>query len=138
MYALRTIPNGALAGDVLVANTSDVLLLDASGNVVKTYTLPGSTSGIFSLNLDPNGTDFWTGSYTTTDVYEVNIATGAIDEQWSTGSGSNTFYGLAVFGELTTTSAPEPATLALFGTGIAGLAALRRRRRKAAAKAQLV
>ena len=139
IFAMRTITTGAMAGDVIVANSINALLLDPSGNIIKTYTLPSNSGEDFSLNLDPNGTDFWTGDIASRNVWEVNIATGAIDQQWTVGPGS--FYGLAVFGELTTGGGggggngggvPEPVTLLLFGAGLAGVAGLRRRGKKSA------
>ena len=54
-YAHRLLPGGGM----LVADTSLVVRLDASGNQIQTYTFPG-TSLIFALNLDPDGTSFWT------------------------------------------------------------------------------
>jgi len=133
IFAMRVIASGAFAGNVLVANSSNVLMLDATGHVVKTYTLTGEAGLVFSLNLDPNGTDFWTGAANSDQVWEVNIATGAIDEQFHV---TGEFYGLSVFGEITTSggggggggSVPEPTTLALFGAGLVGLGLMRRRR----------
>ncbi len=119
-YAHRILSNGG----ELVADTSEVVQLDASGNIVKTYTIPG-TSLLFALNLDPNGTDFWTADYFNGDVFEVNIATGAIDESWNAGLvGGGPLGGLAVFGEICATcgpSAPEPSALVLLGSALVGL-----------------
>jgi hypothetical protein len=91
-----------------------------------TYNLPGNGGGDFSLNLDPSGTAFWTADFATGTVWEVNIATGAILEQWNSGSGST--FGVSVFGEKGTIT-PEPASLLLVGTGLAGLAAKLRKKK---------
>ena len=126
-YALRVIPTGSTsAGDVLVADSSNALLLSSSGAILMTYALPGNGGGDFSLNLDPNGTDFWTGDFTTGNIWEVNIATGAIDNTFNSGSGA--LFGIAVFGEKVIGRAPEPATMSMIGLGLVGLGVLRRRK----------
>jgi hypothetical protein len=130
-YALRIIPTGTLAGDVLVANSTNALLIGPTGTVITTYALPGNTGGDFALNLDPNGTDFWTADFGTGNVWEVNIGTGAIDEQWSSGTGGSTVFGLTVFGQQTasgggggTTSVPEPGTLSMLAFELLGIVGL--------------
>jgi hypothetical protein len=142
VFALRVIPDGPDKGDVLAADSGQALLLDTSGNIITTYTLPDNGGGDFSLNLDPNGTDFWTGDFTTGTLWEVDIATGAIVEQWTTGTGSDTLYGVSVFGEITSgggggPTVPEPSTWAMMLIGFAGLGYAAFRTRKGATAAAL-
>jgi PEP-CTERM motif len=128
---LRIIPAGTLAGDILVADSSAAILTDGT-TILKTYTLPGNGGNDFALNLDPNGTDFWTGDFSSGNIWEVNIATGAIDAQFSSGSAS--LFGLSVFGEITSGggggggTVPEPASLLLLGTAVGFGLAFRRRK----------
>jgi len=120
-FELRDVLTGAFTGDVLVADSSNALLVSKTG-IVMTYNLPGNQGSDFSLNLDPSGTAFWTADSISGNVWEVNIATGAILEQWNTGTGPNTVLGVSVFGEKGTVT-PEPSTLLMLGTGLVGLAA---------------
>ena len=126
-FALRILGNGG----VLIANQDNVLQLSSTGTVVRTYNV-GAVSGFFALNLDPDGTSFWTGSDENGSLYKFDIASGALEETINTGSGS--LFGVSVFGEITQggppppTTTPEPATLALLGAGLAVTAAVARRR----------
>jgi hypothetical protein len=128
------IPDGAFKGDVVGADSTEAVLFDATGGLIKTYALPGDGGGDFSLNLDPNGTDFWTGDASSGLVWEVNLATGAIDQQWNTGAGGR-FFGLSVFGEITSGggggTVPEPSTWAMMLLGFGGLGILGYRRARA-------
>ncbi len=84
-YELRILPNG----DVLVADSDRDLLLDSNGNVIQTYScgsLPGCAQGLFALVVDPSGTSFWTGDAYSGDIWQVNIATGAVMQTIATGS----------------------------------------------------
>src|ERR1043166_475596 len=57
-YALRLLPDGG----VLVADAVDIKRLDARGEVVRKYSIPGSgPAEWFALNLDPDGKSFWSG-----------------------------------------------------------------------------
>ena len=108
-YALRILSDGG----VLVADTDRVVRLDAAGNVVNTYLLgqPGVIT-LFALNLDPNGTSFWTGDLSTNQVYNVDIATGTILEHWTaTGGGVTQLAGLSIKGEITAAGVPEASQL---------------------------
>lgn len=130
-FALRVIPTGAFAGDVLIADSGVAELFNANGTLNRTYALPGDSGEDFALNLDPNGTDFWTSDAGTGRVWEINIATGAIDNTWLTGNPGITF-GLAVFGEITTSgppsTTPEPTSVFLLGT-VASLVAFKFRKK---------
>ncbi len=95
-YALRLLPTGG----ALVADTQQIVRLDADGNVIQTYDAEGE-DGWFALNLDPNGTSFWSADFNTADVVKFDIATGDVQEQFNTGTGSGTVFGLTVFGEIT-------------------------------------
>jgi hypothetical protein len=121
-YALRAITSGTYAGYVLVADSSNALLLNPSGVIATVYTLPGNAGADFALNLDTTGTAFWTADLATGLVWEVRISDGAILEQWNPGFGGTTA-GLAVFGEKGQGGTPEPGTLILLGSGIVGLGA---------------
>jgi hypothetical protein len=104
-FALRILPNG----NVLVADSSAVVQVNTSGAVVKTYVPPNSAGAIFSLSLDPDGAHFWTGDSNTGNIWEINIATGSVDQTISTGvvpTADTTagLFGVAVFGEKTSSN----------------------------------
>ncbi|MBI3950757.1 MAG: DUF11 domain-containing protein, partial [Acidobacteria bacterium] len=94
-YALRILPGGG----VIVADWESIVRLDASGNVVQTYDAPGDDMW-FAVNLDPDGQTFWSGNFSTGQVYRFNIATGAVVASWNAGPFTE-LGGLAVFGEIT-------------------------------------
>jgi hypothetical protein len=93
-YALRIRPNG----EVLLANGFNILRLSAAGAVIQTYDI-GGHDGWFALNLNNDGTSFWSADFNTSTVHRFDIATGSVLTNFSTGTGSGTVFGLAVFGE---------------------------------------
>lgn len=132
-FALRILSDGG----VLVADGDEIKRLNSSGTVIQTYDTSGNDSW-FALNLDPDGTTFWSGDFSSADVVRFDIATGAVVDSFNTGTGSSTLFGLSVFGEITVggggpiggaTVPLPPAGLA--GIGLLGLmAAVRRVRRR--------
>lgn len=95
-YALRIRPNG----DVLVANGANILRLNSAGAIVQTYDVAGQNSW-FAINLAPDGTSFWSADFGTSNVYRIDIATGAVISSFNTGTAGSTVFGLAVKGEIT-------------------------------------
>lgn len=107
-YALRIRTNG----QVMVACTSSAYLLDSSGNVINTYS-PSGANLLFALNLDPDGTSFWTGDINSGQIWHIDIATGAVI---TTFTQDNTMAGLAVVGEIRAAVDNTPPTCSLFNT----------------------
>ncbi len=95
-FALRILGDGT----VLVADETQIDHFDASGALLGSYDATGEDHW-FALNLDPDGTSFWSADFGTADVVRFDIATGNVLSSFNTVTGSNTVFGLAVFGEVT-------------------------------------
>jgi hypothetical protein len=111
LYALRIRSNG----EVMVASEKQVYRLSSSGSVLQTYTRDayGEKGLFFALNLDPDGTSFWTGTSDTDNVYKIDIANGSKLTTFNVGPNDD-FSGLAgllIYGELIQArpSSPPPA-----------------------------
>jgi hypothetical protein len=101
MFALRLLPPGDGSGGLLVANRENILLLDEFGLVAQTYDTPGEDFW-FALNIDPNGTSFWSADFGTSNFYRFNISSGAIElGPINTGTEFYTVFGICVKGEPT-------------------------------------
>lgn len=101
-YALRLRPNREL----MVACQEAVHRVSAQGINLQTYTRQsiGETNaqGLFAINLDPDGTSFWTAGGLSGNVYRVDIASGAVLTTFNSGAGGVS--GLSVYDELFDTS----------------------------------
>ncbi len=118
-FELKILANG----QVLVADSSQDILLNADGSVNHVYpcsSMPGCGTQLFAISVDPSGTSFWTADSSTGNIYQINMATGAVMQTIATGSG--TLYGLSVDDQLevanpqiptNNTPPPPPATLAV-------------------------
>jgi hypothetical protein len=109
-FQLKILANG----DVLVADSSAVLLLDQNGNVIQTYScasLPTPQGAapcgglLFAVSIDPSGTSFWTGDAQSGDVWQVDIATGNVLKSFATGS-PGLLFGLTVDGQIMAATQP--------------------------------
>lgn len=104
-FALRILPTG----EVIVADSDRVILLNSSGGLEKTYAAPTDPGFdfLFALNIDPDGSHFWTASYGGGKVYEYNFSntTGPIFEFDPVKLG-HAVSGLTIFGEHTVAQKP--------------------------------
>jgi len=124
-FALRLLADGGL----LVADQSNIKRLDSTGALIQTYDVAGN-NGWFALNIDPNGTSFWSADDTTGLIQQFDITSGAIGTSFASGVSEGP-YGLVILGEVTqASSVPEPSTLILLGSGVVGLAFARRKKSK--------
>ncbi|HMF10529.1 MAG TPA: hypothetical protein VKJ00_15430 [Thermoanaerobaculia bacterium] len=110
-YAHRIRPNG----EELVACSSMVHRVSSVGTILQSYAGSGltpPTSNLFALNLDPDGTSFWTGDINSGQVYRIDIGSGAQVTSWNAGIVGRSMAGLTVVGEIVVaqpTPTPTPA-----------------------------
>jgi hypothetical protein len=109
-FALRLLPPFDGTGGLLVASTDNIKRLNGSGNVVQTYDVAGADSW-FALNLDPNGTSFWSGDVNTGAFYRFNIQSGAVEVGPIIAAGTFELFGLCVKGEITGENTPPSCKL---------------------------
>jgi uncharacterized repeat protein (TIGR01451 family) len=102
-FGLRLLPPGDGTGGLLVADNNNIYRLNGAGTAVQTYNLPGGgQDGWFGLNLDPDGTSFWSGSFIHSNFARFNIATGALElGPISTGTPVSSVFGICLKGEPT-------------------------------------
>ena len=107
-YEAQVRPNG----QVLVADSSQDILLNADGSVAQTYSCSsfapygaGCDDNLFTMSLDPNGSTFWTGDSVSGYIWQVDIATGNVLQTINAKSG--TVYGLSVADQIEV-AAPAP------------------------------
>ncbi len=103
-FALRIRPDG----EVIVACSSEAVRLDPSGNVLQTYSIPSSSS-LFAMNLDPDGSTFWTGDQGNGEISRIDIATGKVITQFNS-SPNPDLAGLSLVGEIAVSQPPPPPT----------------------------
>lgn len=89
--ALRILPDGG----VLVANTTVIVRLDATGALVQLYDVPGEFELWYGLDLVGDGT-FWASNYGTSNLYRFDIATGSVLLSFNAGTPTTTVKGVAV------------------------------------------
>ncbi len=99
-FALRILPSGGL----MVGDRETIVRLDAAGNVVQTYDAPNENTW-FALNLDPDGTSFWSAGVRSGSVYKFDIASGNQLLSFNAGVAPDVngeiIGGLAIAGEIT-------------------------------------
>ena len=90
---LRILPDGG----AIVADLSDIVRLNSSGQTVMTYT-PGGEQCLYAVTLDPDGTSFWVGDYCSSNIYRFDIASGKQLTKFNTGTPSGSVFGIAIAG----------------------------------------
>ncbi len=112
-FALRILPDDPFDPDLLVASTQNIRRMHF-GLSTTGYDAPGEDCW-FALNLDPDATSFWSADVCTSNVYRFDILSGDLLSSFNTGTPSNTVFGLAIFGELGTSTVRDCSTENLSG-----------------------
>ncbi len=98
-------------GDVLVADSGAIYMLDQNGNVIQTYScsdIPDCGGQLFAVVVDPSGTSFWTADSFSGNIWQINMATGQVMQEINTPTAY--LYGLSVDGEITAAAPPQTST----------------------------
>jgi hypothetical protein len=101
-FALRILGNG----DVLSAANSQINQYNSAGTFLGSYDATG-IDAFFALNLDPDGTHFWTGSYGNQQLYKFTINNFGVNTFSTSFNTGGSLFGVALKGEITA-GAPEP------------------------------
>jgi len=67
-------------GGLLVANSSVIVRLDASGNLIRTYNAPADTHCWLGAALDPAGTSFWATDWCGSSATRFDMMSGSVIE----------------------------------------------------------
>ena len=77
-YAMRFVPGVCgTTGQLLVADSEQIFLLDPAGKTIQTYDMPNEDTW-FAININPDGKTFWSGGIDTGVAAEFDIATGTL------------------------------------------------------------
>lgn len=90
-HDLRVLPDGG----VLVSSGQVIARLNASGALVRTYSVAGESSPWTGLDLVGDGT-FWAGNYESSNVYRFDLTTGAVVSGFNTGTAPHRVVGIRV------------------------------------------
>jgi outer membrane protein assembly factor BamB len=82
-------------GGVLVSSGEVIARLNASGSLIRTYSIPGESRPWTGLDLVGDGT-FWAGNYESSNVYRFDLATGSVVDSFNTGTPPHTVVGIRV------------------------------------------
>jgi Big-like domain-containing protein len=90
-FHLRILPDGGL----VVADAQVIVRLDAVGNQIRLYSVPGEGNYWGGLDIVGDGT-FWATNAVTSNVYKFDLETGAVLASFNTGTAAWTVAGIGV------------------------------------------
>jgi Bacterial Ig domain len=91
VWHLKILPDGG----VLAADSGGIIRLDAQGNQVQLYLVPGESSYFTGIDSIGDGT-FWANNLATSNIFRFDIQSGAVISMFNTGTPPWTAVGVAV------------------------------------------